>query len=177
MKEIKQFLEDFFKSEVEARKFSMIENRALAKRAVNKFYSYCIPDLYNMFGVVFNEEELFDFESEPSRYSHPRYIYKISLYENKNYGSVYVAYVSGFHFNKRLAGFYEMAEFFVLTEINNELKIIKSGAIDLDNRPNWIDEHGAKDISIHSLGKFVSAKRYIEPKDDEDSMKKYLAAE
>tara|TARA_B110000211_G_C13924505_1_gene484297 strand:+ start:295 stop:834 length:540 start_codon:yes stop_codon:yes gene_type:complete len=179
MNEVKNIVIEFFNTELKARGFQFSENREKAQDEINHYYNFCIEDLHEMLGISFlREDELDEDEIEEEVYETPRYIFKISNYKNDIYGEIYIVYCSGFLSSPMFSEVLNMTDFYILGKIESQgWKVLKNGAIDFDNPENWEDGHGPEDLSIKKLGQFISTERYLEPEDDDDEMKKYLADE
>jgi len=176
MENIKTFIEEFLEAEAETTHSMRQPNLDQYNNALQKMNHYCVESLYNTFGLVplqvLDDQEYYE-KWSTKKYPNPRHLYKISRYEDKIYGSVYVAYVSEKNPDDEIF-LYGVCIF--VTEIKGGLKIIKKYSFGDSMRIKDKFEAGVglNDISFETLGKPVAIERYKEPKDDEDAMEHYL---
>ncbi|WP_300487868.1 hypothetical protein [Flavobacterium sp.] len=177
MEEIKKFIDEFFKAEVVATEASVKPSLEYYNEKLDLMNSFCIKELHNKFGLIPLKE--LDSEDFYERWANakprnPRYIYKISYYQDDVYGDVYVGYISGKNPNDM---FLLYGESIFITKINGELKIVKNYTFgdDMLVKKKFETAQGLKDISFETLKKPVMIERYKEPEDDDDAMEHYLA--
>ncbi|HRB71205.1 MAG TPA: hypothetical protein PK776_05090 [Flavobacterium sp.] len=101
----------------------------------------------------------------------PRYLFKISEYNNEKYGTVWVCYVSFLNPSESIK---KIKECFLVASINEKLKIVSDFIVRSDAK-EWrhVDGDEDKSLRLHNLGKPVKVERYLEPT-DEWSLKEYL---
>ena len=173
--DVKIFMEIFFTAELNARNGSIRPDIVFFNNQLDVMNSYCITELHDSFGMIkqkYSESDDFYEDYKDSEYTHKRLLFKISKYNNKKYGELYLAYISMFSSIKQT---YKIFECLFIGKINNEYKIIRSfwfakgdGII-----PSWNGGVGDHDINFETAGELVAIERYIEPADDEYSMEEY----
>ena len=103
----------------------------------------------------------------------PRNIYKISQYQDGNSGDVYVVYLSG---KNPIEGIFRYGQCVFVSNINDELKIVKSYSFGYDDRKikkRFETGIGLPDISFETLQKPIFIERYMPPSKDKDGMEHY----
>lgn len=175
MEKIKNFITEFINKEREAVYYQgykeKLEDYNKAVRELNSFASeLMLPLMREHDSPPFSErfyEEVIEFE-EPTL---PRYLFKISEYENENYGNVWACYVSG---PNPSATVKRISDCFLVATIEDTLKIIAKMGID-PNTNKWTfyggDEN--KNLRLHNLGSAIKIERFVEPT-NEESLKEYL---
>jgi hypothetical protein len=101
----------------------------------------------------------------------PRYLFKISEYNNEKYGTVWACYVS---FSNPSESLKKIKECFLVALINEKLKIVSDFIVSSDAK-EWrhVDGDEDKSLRLHNLGKPIKVERYLEPT-DEWSLEEYL---
>ena len=184
--EIKDFLEEFFQAELDARNSTSIPDLDNMNNKIRKMYTYCSEALHFCFGIIpeksLKDPEYYE-ERKGFKHEHPRFLFKISHYRNKIYKDLFLAYttssvpmsakylkISKCLFIGKQAGEYKILNYYF---VNNEYP----------DRIHWVKVEG----QIHSptfedAGEFVKAERYLEPtynkrsvEDYEFSMQEYQA--
>ncbi len=170
MEKVKEFLKFLFEKEQIAIDYGNRKNDFDKYNAVaNEIKSY-MNDTTLGFGLPVLEKPAPDFfYEENAPYPNPRHLYKISHYQNNNYGNLWACYVSvpnPYMDTKRIN------DCFIITEINGDLKIIANFGPDID-QPKWQFYAGDRDLKIDSLGKLQTIERIMEPTDDAWSIEQY----
>ncbi|THF49205.1 hypothetical protein E6C50_13270 [Flavobacterium supellecticarium] len=173
MKAVKEFIDFLFKKEQEAiyagnKKEEFEKYNALA----TEIKSY-MNDITVGFGLPILTSPKPDVFYRETPYPNPRYLFKISEYENAHYGRIWACYVS---IAKPSEDIRKISECFIVAEIKGELKIIADMIVASDAK-EWRHVGGDEDKSlrIRNLGTPVKVERYIEPiSTDEWSLKEYL---
>ncbi|KMQ70284.1 hypothetical protein [Chryseobacterium koreense] len=175
METIKTFIQNFLQAEATASDALVKPNLEDYNQKLEIMNSFCVPELHNKFGMMprrqlWSDELYENWKDAPS--ANPRLIYKISQYQDANYGAVYVVYVSGSNPNEM---FYLYGECVFVATINEELKIVKNYTFgdDMLIKKKFETPQGLADISFETLKKPISIERYLKPEDDEDAMEHY----
>jgi hypothetical protein len=173
MKAIKEFLDFLFKKEQETiyagdKKEEFEKYNALA----TEIKSY-MNDITVGFGlpILTNPKPALFYDDYPV-YPKARHLFKISEYENDRYGNIWACYVSypdpGDTSRKIL-------ECFLVAVVEEKLKIIANMIVASDTK-EWRHIGGDEDktLRLNNLGKPTMVERYVEPLNDEWSLKEYL---
>lgn len=175
METIKTFIQNFLQAEATASEASIKPDLEDYNQKLEIMNSFCVPELHNKFGMIpLTEPDSDEFYERwaKAKPRNPRDVYKISHYEEKNYGAVYVAYVSG----KNPSGMFSLyGECVFVATINEELKIVKNYTFgdDMLIKKKFETPQGLADISFETLQKPIAIERYLKPEDDEDAMEHY----
>lgn len=183
MEKVKSFLELIFKKEQEAiflkrQKGKIDEHNELVKNEINnqfqdaydKSIDQVIP--FNLIGEILSPSPDRFYDACVNKpYPGTRYLFKITEYTHLDYGTIWACYTSfpdSGGLSKRIS------DCFLVAEINNELKVISEMIVASDSR-QWRhiagDEHTT--LRLHNLGKPIKTERYLEPAEDDWSMKEY----
>ncbi|WP_234109214.1 hypothetical protein [Chryseobacterium sp. R2A-55] len=175
MEAIKNFIIQFLQAEVIATEASVKPDLEDYNNKLEMMNSFCVSELHNKFGMIpltdLESDEFYErYKNKKSR--NPRLIYKISQYEDENYGDVYIAYISGKNPNEM---FFLYGECVFINTINRELKIVKNYTFgdDMLLKKKFETPQGLPDISFETLKKPVAIERYQKPEDDDDAMEHY----
>lgn len=176
MEKAKEFILKFLDKEAECWIRLNSNDLNTFNNCVKELYSMAIDDLEEGLGI-YEEKELIE-EDDPKMYK-PRHLYKLSAYKNKIHGDIWVAYVS---IKNPISEPNEsiISDGFIMSEIENEFKIIGTIWIALNNLTmnviGWKGNiYNPSDLDIKKRGKFVSTERYSEPDNrDSFSLNEYL---
>ena len=170
---VKQFIQNFLQAEATASDALVKPNLEDYNQKLEMMNNFCVPELHNKFGMVHRTElwddELYE-EWKDAPPQNPRNIYKISQYQDDNFGEVYVVYLSG---KNPIAGIYRYGQCVFVSNINDELKIIKSYTFGdrMKIKKKFEAPAGRTDISFETLLKSLAIERYLPPTHDKDGMK------
>ncbi len=177
MNEIKEFIEAFFKIEAKARHSWGFPDIDAFNSNLNDLNDFCTSELHDSFGMLHllePEDEEFYEDSKDDPYPNVRHLFKISEYDNSEYGKVYVVYSSK---SSPYDDYFVYYHCFFIAKINNSYKIIKKYRFTDDSRMLdhnvWIEEEGLDKVTFKNLGKFIQTERYLEPVDCKFSMEDY----
>lgn len=184
MEKAKEFILKFLDKEAEC--WTRLNSNELDSfnQAVREFRSMAMEGVEKGLGIsertdfgIFKrtEKEI----AENSLINKPCHLYKLSAYKNKIYDDIWVAYVS---IKNPIGEPNEsiIADGFIISEIENEFKIIGTMWMALNNLTmkvkGWKGSvYNPSDLDIKKLGKFVSTERYSEPGNHDDfSLNEYL---
>lgn len=175
METIKTFVEHFLQAEATAGNALVKPNLEDYNQKLEIMNNFCVPELHNKFGMVhrtelWDEDFYEDWKDSPPQ--NPRNIYKISQYQDGNLGEVYVVYLSG---KNPIAGIYRYGQCVFVSNINDELKIIKSYTFGdrMKIKKKFEAGMGLTAISFDTLQKPISIERYMPPSKDKDGMEHY----
>ncbi|RZJ48431.1 MAG: hypothetical protein EOO44_21105 [Flavobacterium sp.] len=176
MEEVKNFINAFLKTEIEASDASIKPNLEDYNKKLNFMNSFCVEELHNKFGMIPHKElksEEFYERWKDADPSNARHIYKISHYKDDKYGDVYVVYISEINPDNEI---FLYGECLFVANISNELKVLKNYTFgdELLIKSKFEASQGLEDISFKTLKKPIHIERYIEPVDDKDGMEHYL---
>lgn len=183
MEKIKTFLDIVFEKEQIAQDLKRDKDNIekYNEFVVNELNIYCEDpydtDLkrkleFNIMGKMISPlSDRFYEESKNCPYPAPRYLFKISEYNNEKYGTVWACYVS---FSDPDDEIKKIKECFLVASINGELKIVSDFILSSDAK-QWrhVDGDEDKSLRLNNLGTPVKVERYVEPT-DEWSLKAYL---
>ncbi|AZA74962.1 hypothetical protein [Chryseobacterium indoltheticum] len=170
MEKIKEFLSFLFEREQVAIDYGNRKDDFEKYNVIAKEIKSYMSDITVGFGVPVLEKPAPDFfYDEGAPYPTPRHLYKISHYQNKDYGDLWACYVSIANPYNNITG---IDDCFIVTEINGELKIVAKFGPDID-QPKWKFYGGDRELKINKLGKLLSIERIMEPIDDAWSMEQY----
>ena len=172
MEEVKEFSYFLIKKEQEAidagnKKEELEKYNALA----TEIKSYMI-DVTVGFGlpILTNSKPAFLYRDNPP-YPNPRYLFKISEYENDNYGNIWACYVSVPNPSSTVK---RISDCFIVVKIKDNFRVVAKMRLD-PNTNKWTfyggDEN--KGLRVHNLGKATEIERFMEPT-NEGSLKEYL---
>jgi hypothetical protein len=174
--DVKIFLDKVFQTELEAFIETKNPDLIFRNKIVEKLNAHCHDIMQNTMGVIttkYVKWTIEDYEKSKTFEKRPRKLFKISHYKNEKYGDVFVAYSST---HNPLIDTFRLSNCFFITKLENEFKIIgKSFVAREDYGTNWIKSHALDNMTLDTVGTFVSAERYLEPVDYEWDMKEYLA--
>lgn len=176
MQTIKTFIQNFLQAEATTSDALVKPNLEDYNQKLETMNSFCVPELHNKFGMVhrtelWDEDFYEDWKDAPPQ--NPRNIYKISKYQDENLGAIYVVYVSG---KNPIAGVFRYGQCVFVSNIKDELKIVKSYSFGYDDRKikkRFEAGTGLPDISFETLQKPIFIERYMPPSKDKDGMEHY----
>ena len=176
MEDVKKFILKFLEKEAEAWTKMELGDLDDFNQSIKELYAMATEDLDEAFGI-FKEDELTP-EDDPQIYM-PAHLFKLTAYNNNHYGDIWIAYTSYKHppvYTSR------MTRGFIISRIDDKLKIIGCMSVDLDELymepTNWeASVYNPKELDIYHLGKFLSTERHLEPEDDGFGLKNYLEDE
>ena len=176
MEAIKNFITQFLQAEATASDALVKPNLEDYNQKLELMNSFCVLELQNKFGMVSRAElwddELYE-EWKDASPQNPRNIYKISQYQDETLGDVYVVYLSGKNPIERI---YRYGQCLFVSNINDELKIVKSYSFGYDDRKikkKFEVEIGLPVISFETLQKPIAIARFIPPTKDKDGIEHY----
>ena len=176
MKNIKIFVENFLQAEATAGDALVKPNLEDYNQKLEIMNSFCVPELQNKFGMVYRtelwEDDFYE-EWKDAAPQNPRNIYKISQYQDENSEDVNVVYLSG---KNPIEGIFRYGQCVFVSNINDELKIVKSYSFGYDDRKiqkRFEAGTGLPDISFETLQKPIFIERYMRPSKDKDGMEHY----
>lgn len=176
MEQAKEFTLRFFAKEAECWTRLRQDNLDAFNQSVRELYAMAIDDLDEGLGILANELKT----SENAIVYKPRYLYKLSKYNNEVYGNIWVAYVSTNNPLGEEAQGNILSCGLILAEIDDEMKIIGMMDTKLNGltlvTTSWTKSiYNPSDLDIKKLGKFIAAERYAEPGNyDNWSLEEYL---
>lgn len=175
--EVKSLFNDFLICEADARYKRLKPDMGAYNKAYEKMHSYTIAAMTGMLGIIrMKKLDSNDFYANYTNISpfNPRHLYKISHYNHNKYKDVYIAYVSQ---ENPYMDYKGMSYAFFLIKEEEKYVIAKQYIYSNHSTDGfeyiWGPQHGYNDLTFDSLGEFISTVRYLEPIDDEDSMKMY----
>ena len=101
----------------------------------------------------------------------PRNLYKITEYENPEYGKLWACYVSVA--NPITDEVKSIASCYIVAKVNGELKMISKFFYDDMDEFMW-RKGGGLTLNFYELGKVVAVERLLSPLVDEWSLEEYL---
>ena len=176
METIKTFVENFLQAEATASDALVKPNLEDYNQKLEIMNNFCVPELHNKFGMIphtsLKSDDFYErWKNNPP--VKPRIIYKISQYQDKNFGDVYVAYVSERNPNGMI---FLYGECVFITAINKELKIVKSyvyGNDGMKKKSRFESSTGLQELAFKTLKKPIAIERYLPPTHDKDGMEHY----
>ncbi|MFP9115642.1 hypothetical protein ACLI1A_17010 [Flavobacterium sp. RHBU_3] len=176
MEQVREFILHFLAKEADCWSKSHLNDLDAFNQTVRELYGMAIDELDEGLGI-FEEDSLTEKEN-PIEYV-PRHLYKLSTYQNKNYGDIWVAYTSIQNpTDKPVENI--ISEGFIIAQIEKELKIIGTMSTYLNRSTmavmGWkASIYNPSDLDIKKLGKFILTERYSEPSNyDNFSLNEYL---
>lgn len=110
------------------------------------------------------------FYQDNAQYPNKRYLYKISEYNNKKYGKLWLCYVS--ESNPDEGNTKLLSNCFIVAQIGNDFKIIAQFNPDYDTN-RWSFRGGDETIDFYKLGNPTIVERFISPTNDDWSIEEY----
>ncbi|THF53186.1 hypothetical protein E6C50_03000 [Flavobacterium supellecticarium] len=173
---IKEFILKFLDKEAECWTKRQLIDLDDYNQSIKALYAMAIDDLDEGLGIYYKKELVLD--DNPVTYK-PRHLFKLSSYQNKIYGDIWVAYVSITNPRNEI-NTSRIVDGFIISEIDNEFKIIGIMEVKLSRSTmavmGWTGSvYNPSDLDIKKLGKFVATERYSEPNSQDNfSLKEYL---
>lgn len=182
MKKIVEFLKFLFEKEQEAifleyKKDKIEDYNIFIQEQINihfenpyeKSLGRTIP--FNLIGKIHNPASDRYYKAKANApYPTPRHLYKISHYQNKDYGDLWACYVSVD--NPGTGQTKILHSCFIVASINEHLKIIAQFNPDRDTG-KWAFVGGDRELKMYKLGKLLSIERYLEPVNDDWGIEQY----
>lgn len=172
MENLKKFVFHFIENERIADQLFLKRDLATRNLIVDDILNAAISNL--LLANKINEPLDFMEERRISRFGNsiikPRHLYKITQYNNKEYGTLWACYVSVA--NPITDTVKSIANCLVVAEIEGQLKFISKFIYDDDD---LVWKHvGGIDLNFHELGTVQQVERLLSPENDEWSMEEYL---
>lgn len=172
MEEVKQFLENLFTLEQEARHLSHIKEKIDEYNEIAMEIKSYMIDVTVGLGVPVARFPKPDFWYEGEfTYPKPRNLFKITEYENPEYGKLWACYVSVA--NSITDEVKSIANCFIVAKIEDELKMISLFFYDDMDDFMWKLGGGIR-LNYYELGKVVEVERLLSPLKDERSLEEYM---
>jgi hypothetical protein len=175
MEEIKNFLTELIKKEKDAVYYQGYKEKLgdynKVVKELNLFVSDLMPPLMREHdSPPFSEryyKEVVEFE-EPVN---TRHLYKISEYNNEEYGKIWACYVS---VANPIEGITKLlSNCFIVVKIDEDYKIVAKFVPDMDT-DKWRHVGGNESINYYKLGKPIAIERIMSPENDKWSIEEYL---
>jgi len=179
MKKIKPFLEAFIDKEAIMLLLKSKPDIEPYNIALSEYFSFLVPQLHGATGHIIKTEPddedimemLGEFE-DPNK----RQLFKISAYEHKKYGKVFVAYTSSENPTQKLL---VLSDAMMIIE-DEELKIAKfllytnyTERGDKDAPYRWDEMRGYNDLKFDLLEGPIAIERFEQPSDWKEGLKLY----
>ncbi len=181
MEKIIEFLNAFFKAEIDAHQAWIRPDNGDFNNKIKIMDSFLVEELQQKFGMRTREidkagnTEYFE-EFKNTIYASPRHIYKIAHYVHPKYNDVYLCYVSGFLGEN--PKFKWLGDCLFVSKEGDEFKIVKTFWWDENSfRTNmvWKEFKGYSDLTMKEAGKRIQVKRFMSPDEDQEKdVKQYL---
>ncbi|WP_153393866.1 hypothetical protein [Chryseobacterium vaccae] len=172
LEDVKKFIFEFLAKEAECWTKLNLNNLDTFNQSVRELYEMAIEQVGKGLGIsertdfgIFKrtEKEI----AENPLTNTPRHLYKLSSYQNKMYGNIWVAYVSSTNPRREInkSVFFEG---FITGTIGNELKIIGKMIINTNRLTMAVtgwkgNVYNPSDLDVKKIGKFIETERYSEP--------------
>ncbi|WP_336691064.1 MULTISPECIES: hypothetical protein [unclassified Chryseobacterium] len=175
MKEIRNFIDTFLKTEIEASDASIKPDLEDYNKKLDFMNSFCVEELHNKFGMIphneLKSEEFYERWKEVDS-ANKRNVYKLSHYKNDKYEDIYVVYLS---LSNPINGIFRYGDCLFITRIDGNLKIVKQYLFsnDVGKKRKFKYPVGLEDISFDILKKPIHVERYLEPVNDKEAMEHY----
>ncbi len=171
MEKVKEFFKFLFEKEQIAIDYGNRKDDFDKYNNVAKEIKSYMNDITLGFGLPVLEKPAPDFfYDENAPYPTSRHLYKISHYQNNNYGNLWACYVSVD--NPGIGQTKILHSCFIVASIDENLKIVAQFNPDRDTG-KWVFVGGDRDLKMYKLGKLLSIERYLEPVNDAWGIEQY----
>lgn len=174
MEHIKDFLSNLFEKEKEAIYYSgykeKLDEYNNVVRELNKNVSDLMPPFMRHHETPPHSERFYKEIKEFEEPINKRHLYKISHYQNKDYGDLWACYVSVD--NPGTGQTKILHSCFIVALIDADLKIVGQFNPDRDTG-KWTFVGGDRELKMYKLGKLLLIERYIEPVNDTWGIEQY----
>jgi len=178
MYEVKQLIETFIRLEKEKHEFFLNEKIDEHNELVDEINNLTLdpepPHTFNLASKItlpLSMIERMVIDNTEIKVAKPRNLYKITEYENPEYGKLWACYVSVA--NPITDDVKSIAFCFIVANVNDELKMISEFAYDSMDEFMWRNVGGIE-LNFYELGKVVTVERLLSPLVDEWSLEEYL---
>lgn len=173
MEEAKQLIEKFIKLEREIHECFLLEKIKLHNELVDEITKLSIDEMpvARKKNLPLTMIERMVIDNTEIKVAKPRNLFKITEYENPEYGKLWTCYVSGA--NPVSDEVKSIAFCYIITKINYELKIISLFFYDDMDDFMWKLGGGLR-LNYYELGKVTAVERLLSPLVDEWSLQEYM---
>jgi len=178
MNKIKSFLENLLQKEAIMKSNHTVPNLEILNESVEEFEQLLHGNMTESLSVGRRTKLLPDAFYKVSIEYKKRHLFKLSNYEHKQYGELWVAYLSNPNPRREISKS-AIDEAFIMALIDDGLKVIGTMSVGLSQSTMEItgwkkDMYNPSDLDVRKLGKFISTERFSEPKDDGFSLTDFL---
>jgi hypothetical protein len=178
MDEVKQLITNFIDLERLADQLflqrKLEERNAIVEELNNLTLDPEPPHTFNLANIITEPLTMLQ-ERRVNRFGHttvkPRDLFKITEYENPEYGKLWACYVSVA--NPIIDTVKTIDNCFIAAKVNGELKMISQ--FFYDGMDDFMWKHGGGiELNLYELGKVVAVERLLTPLKDEWSLEEYM---